>query len=142
MTKPTADDIRDYIDRTLEAWKKKPPAAPDRNYEEGHEAAFRELKAYADGTRTSRDLSNKLNIDDPAEVEATLDALTNEEGWLTADVVVDAAKSENHPLHRYFDWGAPRQHNLDLACEIIESVKLSPEGTGALEAKWRGELLH
>jgi hypothetical protein len=45
MPKPTADDIRAYIDRALEAWKKEPPTDP---YEEGHEAAFRELKEYAD----------------------------------------------------------------------------------------------
>ena len=66
MTKPTADDIRAYIDRALEAWKKEPASDPDQNYEEGHAAAFRELKSHADTDRCAKNADRQI---DPSATE-------------------------------------------------------------------------
>lgn len=46
MTKPTADQIRAYIDRSLVLHAKHPPTI---QWDEGHEGGFRELKRFADG---------------------------------------------------------------------------------------------
>jgi hypothetical protein len=46
MTKPTADQIRNYIDSTVESYASH---ALTIQWDEGHEGAFRELKRFADG---------------------------------------------------------------------------------------------
>lgn len=50
-----------------------------------------------------------------------------EQGAITADGLVEAAKSTNSPLHSYFDWDdarAAKKYRLNTAHDIIRSVRV------------------
>ena len=71
-----------------------------------------------------------VNLDDAEinqpEIAEALRSLENECGCLTPDAVFDAAKSANHPLHRFFEWDHDRgwrAHNLAVARSLISNVR-------------------
>jgi hypothetical protein len=58
---------------------------------------------------------------------AAIRALADQEGRITAERVVDAARQQDHPLHHDFIWDdvkAAHQHRLDQARRLIASVKV------------------
>jgi hypothetical protein len=57
-----------------------------------------------------------------------LTALYDEHGRLTAELVVDAARPRNHPLHSRFEWDnrvAGEKYRQVQAADLIRSVKIS-----------------
>jgi hypothetical protein len=65
------------------------------------------------------------------EIQEALAALENQHGRLTAQVVVDAARAEDHPLHDYL-WRnqitaretVARDHRLGRVRDILRSAKV------------------
>lgn len=58
-------------------------------------------------------------------VAAALRTLEDEAGKISPEIVFEAAKPKNHPLHDYFEWDkseAARKYNLDIARSLIRTV--------------------
>lgn len=56
-----------------------------------------------------------------------LSAISKRHGHFTPENVLDAARSEESPLHRYFEWDdavAGEKYRLDQARHLIRSVKV------------------
>jgi hypothetical protein len=72
---------------------------------------------------------------DAQVVGQELERIREENGGLTASVTVEAAKREDSPLHRYFEWRdniAAEQYRLNQARHVIASVTVAwiDEDTG------------
>lgn len=56
--------------------------------------------------------------------------LAERKGTLTAEIVLEAAKPKNSPLHSHFDWNdtaAARKYRLIQAAELIRRIKVEYE---------------
>lgn len=61
-----------------------------------------------------------------------LQAIRDERGSLTAALIVDAARSPEHPLHSRFEWDdstAAEKWRLEQASQLLRVVKLPPDPT-------------
>lgn len=70
---------------------------------------------------------SRLPEDQVETVEAELSSIADARGYLTARVVVDAAKANTSRLHDYFEWddaAAADEHRLSQARHLIRSVQV------------------
>ena len=69
-------------------------------------------------------------IDIPSPARKRLEVLYEKHGLLTADIVVNDAKSKDSPLHKCFNWdvqAAAEAHWRSVARRLIRSVKIEWE---------------
>lgn len=69
----------------------------------------------------SRPGANRLAI------QAAIEATARDDGIITADCVVEAARDEANPLHHEFDWNdssAAHQHRLAVARALIREIRI------------------
>lgn len=68
---------------------------------------------------------------DPQKIGAALAKITEQQkGRLTPPAVVDAARDNRHPLHKFFEWDdaiAAESFRLDQARTLIRSIRLVGE---------------
>lgn len=61
-----------------------------------------------------------------AVVEAALSAMVKDHGTVSAQIILEDAKSSEHPLHEYFEWddsAAANKYRLRQAYEMIMATK-------------------
>ena len=62
------------------------------------------------------------------EIDAEISRIYNENGGITPEMVIKAAKDPNNVLHHLFEWDnskAGNAHRVDQARQIITSVKIN-----------------
>lgn len=87
---------------------------------------------FKEGARVPRGAS-------PAVIGNRLEELRSKNGGvLTADLILEAAKNQNDPMHSWFDWNpldAARKWNLSQARQLVSSITVVYRTEGSKETK-------